>query len=90
VFLLWIVATRAAVSVYQSSDDTLLVVHEDQIEILSAADGSTLSFFGTPTLGGGYAESFPTVYTNDATGVIEYLYSVGVMIDVVNQKVIVD
>jgi outer membrane protein assembly factor BamB len=73
---------------YQPSDDTLLAVHSREIEKLSAADGTTLSSFGTPTLGSPFVENFPTVYTNDATGVIEYLYSGGVMIDVVNQKVL--
>jgi hypothetical protein len=73
---------------YQPSDDTLLAVHSREIEKLSAADGTTLSSFGTPTLGSPFVENFPTVYTNDATGVIEYLYSGGVMIDVVNKKLL--
>jgi outer membrane protein assembly factor BamB len=73
---------------YQPSDDTLLLVLSEGIEKLSAADGSTLSSFGTPTLGNWFLENFPTVYTNDATGVIEYLYSGGVMIDVINKKLL--
>jgi hypothetical protein len=36
---------------YQPSDDTLLLVYSEEIEKLSAADGSTLSSFGTPTFG---------------------------------------
>jgi hypothetical protein len=81
-------ANEALAHFYQPSDDTLLVVHQEAIEKLSAANGSTLSSFDTPTLGYWFGENFPTVYTNDATGVIEYLYSGGVMIDVVNKKLL--